>query len=58
MTECKPLHVGDVFKNNLKDDVGYSHMAMISRMPGRGLHSFPFQLNMSSSVQRITQSNS
>jgi len=25
---------------------------------GRGLHSFPFQLNMSSSVHRITQLNS
>ena len=27
-------HVGDVFKNNVKDSVGYSHMAMISQMPG------------------------
>jgi hypothetical protein len=28
------VHVGDVFKNNVKDHVGYSHMAMISQMPG------------------------
>ena len=28
------------------------------RMFGRGLHLFPFQLNMSSSVHRITQLNS
>ena len=26
--------------------------------PGRGLHSFPFQLNLSCSVHRITQLNS
>jgi len=27
-------------------------------MVGRGLHSFPFQINLSSSVHRITQINS
>lgn len=31
------IHVGEVFKNNVKDSVGYSHMAMISQMPGRAL---------------------
>jgi hypothetical protein len=29
-----------------------------SVITGRGLHSFPFQLNLSSSVHRITQINS
>ena len=28
------MHVGEVFKNNVKENVGYSHMAMISQMPG------------------------
>jgi hypothetical protein len=29
-----------------------------NRLIGRGLHSFPFQLNLSSSVHRIAQVNS
>jgi len=30
---------------------------MMMRVPCRGLHSFPFQLNFSSSVHRLTQLN-
>jgi hypothetical protein len=35
-----------------------SHTAVNALAPGRGLHSFPFQLNLSSSVHHITHINS
>jgi len=34
------------------------HKVQAYGVGGRGLHSFPFQLNLSSSVHRITQSGS
>ena len=40
---------------DLHTDVDYSGHDMIF---GRGLHSFPFQLNLSSSVHRMTQIDS
>jgi hypothetical protein len=32
--------------------------AGLAQVAGRGLHSYPFQLNLRSSVQRVTQFNS
>ena len=36
----------------------YAAVAASGDTTGRGLHSFPFQLNLSSSVHRITKLNS
>jgi len=37
---------------------GASFVALFAQLGGRGLHSFRFQLNLSSSVHRVTQLNS
>jgi len=47
--ECKALPVTITFTSSCRSN---------SRPTTRGLHSFPFQLNLSSSVHRITQLNS
>ena len=48
MNECKPLLVGGGARSAL-------WVQTLADVLGRGLHSFPFQLNLSSSVHRMTQ---
>jgi len=62
--ECGILLSTFAFKFNLRRcHVVYEDRVVLFCAPGvaatgRGLHSFPFQLNLSSSVHRITQLNS
>jgi solute carrier family 25 phosphate transporter 23/24/25/41 len=41
-----------------REGVGALYKGLGPTMAGRGLHSFPFQLNLSSSAHRTTQLNS
>ena len=63
MDECKPLFAGDYAAalGSRTWRITHSHDIVPSvpiRVMGRGLHSFPFQLNLSTSMHRITQLNS
>ena len=60
MNECKPLGVGGSMHGGLGGGLegsghnGSLYSNMSGSLHGRGLHSFPSQLNLSSSVPRIT----
>ena len=47
--------IGGFFLGGIIKDAA---LTLIYSVVGRGLHSFPFQLNLSSSVHRITQLDS
>ena len=62
MDECKPLVGDDNSYHALSEE---AVLVLLVALPfvfpvlcGRGLHSFPIQLNLSSSVRRITRLSS